>query len=131
MLSWKRSYILKDTMKAYGNFKNMKQKCMKEVMFFLYVKVYVFWKLIRYTMHWDKTQMLKKIPSNKINVTKNALFLLSWAPAHHSFTFNSRLLYELKHKVHLPETVCQIFHFRFRLVFIKVHIFVQQKAWTL
>ena len=42
-------------------------------------------------MHRDKTQILKKIPWHKINVTKNALFFLSRAPTHHthhSFTFN-------------------------------------------
>ena len=75
--------------------------------------------------------MLKKIPSDKINGTKNALFFLSRAPTHHSFTFNLRFLYELKHKVRLSKTVCGIFHFRFRFVFIKVYIFVQQNAWTL
>ena len=75
--------------------------------------------------------MFKKFPSNKINSTKNALFFLSPAPTHHSLTFNLRFLYELKHKVHLSKTVCEIFHFRFRFVFIKVYIFVQQNAWTL
>ena len=48
-----------------------------------------------------------------------------------SFTFDLRFLYELKHKVRLSKTVCGIFHFRFRFVFIKVYIFVQQNAWTL
>ena len=72
--------------------------------------------------------MLKKNPSDKINGTKNALFFLSRAPAHHSFTFNLRFLYELKHKVCLSNTVCGIFHFRFRSVFIKVYIFTQQNA---
>ena len=33
---------------------------MREVMFFQYVKVYLFWKFIQYTIHWDETQMLKK-----------------------------------------------------------------------
>ena len=75
--------------------------------------------------------MLKKIPSDKINGTKNALFSLLRAPTHHSFTFNLRFLYELKHKVRLSKTVCGIFHFRFRFVFIKVEIFVQQNAWAL
>ena len=28
-----------------------------------------------------------KFPSDKINVTKNALFFISQAPTHHSFTF--------------------------------------------
>ena len=79
--------------------------------FFLYVKVCIFWKCIQYTIHWDKTQMLKKFPSDKINYTKNALSFLSWAPIHHSFTFNFQLLYELKHKVHLSKTTCGIFLF--------------------
>ena len=74
--------------------------------------------------------MLKKFPSEKINGTKNALFFLSRVPIHHSFTFNLRFLYELKHKVRLSNTVCGIFHFRFLFVFIKVYIFVQQNAWT-
>ena len=72
--------------------------------------------------------MLKKFPSDKINGTKNALFFLSRAPTHHSFTFNLRFLYELKHKVHISETVCEIFFFRFRFVFIKEYIFVQQNT---
>ena len=75
--------------------------------------------------------MLKKCSSGKINGAKNALFFLSRAPTHHSFTFNLRFLYELKHKIRLSKTVCGIFHFRFRFVFIKVYIFVQQNAWTI
>ena len=75
--------------------------------------------------------MLKNIPLGKINGAKNTLFFLSRAPTHHSFTFNLQFLYELKHKVRLSKTVCGIFHFRFRFVFIKVYIFVQQNAWTL
>ena len=75
--------------------------------------------------------MLKKFPSDKINGTKNALFFLSRAPTHHSFTFNLRFLHELKHKVCLSKTVCGIFHFRFRFVFIKSYIFVRQNAWAL
>ena len=74
--------------------------------------------------------MLKKFPSDKINGTKNALFFLSRAPTHHSFTFNLQFLYELKHKVRLSKTVYEIFHFRFRFVFIKIYLFVQQNAWT-
>ena len=53
--------------------------------------------------------MLKTFSSDKINGTKNALFFLSRAPAHHSFTFNLRFLNELKHKVRLSKTVCGIF----------------------
>ena len=75
--------------------------------------------------------MLKKFPSDKINGTKNACFFFSRVLAHYSFTFNLRFLYELKHKLCLPKTVYGILHFRFRFVFIKVYIFVQQNAWTL
>ena len=72
--------------------------------------------------------MLKNFLSDRINVTKIVLFFLLRASSHHSFTFNSQFLYELKCKVHLSKTVCGIFHFKFRLVFIKACIFVQQKA---
>ena len=68
--------------------------------------------------------MLKKLPSDKINVTKNALFFLSLGPNHQSFTFNMRFLYELKHMVRLSKSMCGIVHFRSRFVFIKVYIFV-------
>ena len=74
--------------------------------------------------------MLKKSPLDKINVIKNALFFALRAPTHRSFTFNSRFLYKLRQKVHLSKNVCGIFHFQFRLVFVKVYIFVQQKAST-
>ena len=71
--------------------------------------------------------MLKKIPFDKIKATKNTLFFLSRAPTHHSFTFNLWFLYELKHKFHLPKTVCGIFRFRFGFVFIKVYVFFFNK----
>ena len=60
--------------------------------FFLYLKVYIFWKFIQYTIHWDKTQILRKFSSDKTNLTKNALFFISWTPTHDSFTFNSQFL---------------------------------------
>ena len=99
--------------------------------FFLYVKVCIFWKCIQYTIHWDKTQMLKKPLLDKLNRKKNAHFFLSRAPTHYSFTFNLLFLYEMRQKVQLPKTVCGIFHFWFRFVFIKVYTFVQQNVWTL
>ena len=74
--------------------------------------------------------MLKKTPSDKINVIKNVLFFLSRVPASHSFTLNSRFLFELKHKVRFSKKMCRVFHFQFRFVFIKVYIIFQQKAWT-
>ena len=119
--------MLKDTLKAFSDFKN-KQKSISSNVFW-YVKTCIFWKCIQYTIHWDKTQMLKKIPSDKINGTKNALFFLSRAPTHHSFTFNLRFLYELKHKVRLYKTVRGIFIFdsvlfllKFIFLFNKMHV---------
>ena len=41
---------------------------------------------------------VKKIPLDKVNVTKNAQFFLSATSSNHSFTFNLRFLFELKHK---------------------------------
>ena len=75
--------------------------------------------------------MFRKFPSDKINGTKNALFFLSRAPTHHSFTFNLRFLYELRHKVRSLKLCVRFNNFRFRLVFIKVYIFIQQNAYTL
>ena len=68
--------------------------------------------------------MLKKLPSDKINVAKNAIFSLLQAPTHLSFTFNSRFLCELKYKVHLSKILCGIFDFRFRFVYLRICIFV-------
>ena len=59
---------------------------------------------------------------------KNALFFLSRAPTHHSFTFNSQFLYELRHQAHPSKSMYGIFHFQFRLAFIKGYVFGQQKA---
>ena len=57
------------------HFKNKQKNVWSNV--FWYVKVCTFWKCIQYTIHWDKTQMLKKIPFDKINGTKNALIFFS------------------------------------------------------
>ena len=116
------NFQLMDTLKAFDDFKN-KQKGVGSNIFW-YVKVChsetVF--NILYTCH--KTQMLKKIPSDKINISKDALFFRSWVSTHHNFTFNLRFLCELY-------TVCGNSQFRFRFFFIKVYIFVKQNAWTL
>ena len=97
----------------------------------VYEVMFSFWKCIQYTIYRDKRVLLKKFPSDKINSTKNTLFFFLWAPTHHSFTFNSQFLYELKHKACIYTTLCGIFHFRFRFLSIKVYIFVQQNQMTL
>ena len=71
--------------------------------------------------------MLKKIPWDEINGTKNVLFFLSRAPIHHSFTFKLRLLYELKHKVCLSETVCVRFLIFDSVPFLSKFIFLFNK----
>ena len=78
---------------------------------FWYVKVYIFWKFIQYTIHWDKTLALKNFFGQN-NSYKNALSFLSRALSRHSFTFNTQFLYELKHKFNLSKIVCGIFPFR-------------------
>ena len=72
--------------------------------------------------------MLKKFPSDKINGTKNALCFISRATTRHTFTFNLRFLNEMKHKVRLSKTECEIFHFgsvsfllKFIFLFNKMH----------
>ena len=47
---------------------------------------------IQCTKYWDKTQMLRKFPLDKISGTKNALLFLLRAASHHSFNFNFRFL---------------------------------------
>ena len=109
---------------AFDDFKNKKKSVWSNV--FWYTKVCTFWYCIQYFIHWDKRQMLKKFASNKINGTKNALFFLSRAQTHQSFTFNLRFLYELKYKGRHSEIVCRIFHFRFHFVFTQIYISVQK-----
>ena len=72
---------------------------MKKYVYFWYVKLCIFIQCTIYTE-------IKKNTFEKINVTKNALFSLSQAPTHHSFSFNSRFLCELKQKFHLSKILC-------------------------
>ena len=113
--------LVKNTLKALNDFKNKRKGVWINVLWF--AKVYIFWSFFQYTIHRDKHKWQKSFL-----LTKFTLFL-SRDQTHHSFTFNSQFLYELKNKVGLSESVYEIFHFRFYLVFIKVFFF-QQKAWT-
>ena len=139
LLTWKaylselffnmKFFLLFFKKESFGNFKN-KQKSVSSNAFW-YEKIFVFWKFIQFTKHWNKMQRLQKFPLDKINVTNNAYFFVSRPPTHHSFAFNLRCLNELKHKARISKSMCGTFHFRFRFVFIKVDIFVQQKAWII
>ena len=88
---------------------------------------FIFWKFIQYTIHWDKTQMLKKFPLDKINVTINAL-----TSFFHELQLITVLLLirnsYISWSTNFSKTVYGIFHFRFCLVFIKFYIFFQKKA---
>ena len=97
-IHWKLSTILKTSNKIVWS--NL----------FWYGKVHIFWKFIRYTIHRDKAETLKKfIQTIQTLQIMHYFYFLSRAPTYHYFTFNTRFLYELKHKVHFSQGVCQIF----------------------
>ena len=66
------SSILNETLKALDDFKNKQKNVRGDV--FWYVKVHIFRKCILYVIDWDLNTIVKKISSDKINGTKNALF---------------------------------------------------------
>ena len=94
------------TLNVFDDFRNKQKSLWSNV--FLVCKAICILKVYSTTIHLDKTQMLKKFFSEKINI------------------YNM-----LKDMAYLSKTECEIFHFQFRHVFIKVFIFVQQKAWNL
>ena len=98
---------------------------------FWYVIVCIFCKCIQYMIYWDKTQMVKKFPLDKITGIQKLLSYFFHKLQLISYIFNFQFLYGLKHKVHLSKNVCGIFHFQFCFVFIKVCISAQQNAWSL
>ena len=72
-ISWgKVLNSLKDTTEAFDDFKNKQKEWMNKCSW--YLKVYIFWNFIKHLMHWDKTQILKRISTYKINGPKNTLF---------------------------------------------------------
>ena len=79
---YSRGVTLKYRLTAFDGFNNKQTNKMFEVMFFWYVKVYIFWNCIQYTIHWAIAQMLKRFLLDKINGTKYALSFLSRAQTH-------------------------------------------------
>ena len=51
---------IKDTLNALDDFEN-KQKSLWSNNF-QYVKVYIFWRFIQYSINWDQIQTLRKFP---------------------------------------------------------------------
>ena len=98
---------------------------------FWYVKVYMFWKCIQYTIHWDKTQTpfgqnkrYKKCPLFSFARSSPFYFIAVLFLICDSYMSWSTRFVSLK--------LCVGFSiFRFRFVFIKVYNFVQENAWTL
>ena len=81
---------------------------------FSYIKVCIFWNCIQYTIHWDKTQMLKTISLGQNKWYKYCYF----------YFWKLQLITVLLLICDSYKTVCGIFHFQFRSIFIKVYIFV-------
>ena len=106
-IHWKLSTILKASMK----------ECFLICVFF--------YKCIQCTMRQKKN--VGKFPADKINGKKNVLFL-SLPSTHHRFTFNSRFLYELKHKVRLSIFNSVSFLSKFTFLFNKTHGLFDFKA---
>ena len=114
---------IKDTLKAFDDFKNKQKSVWSNV--FWYVKVCIFWKCIQYTIYWDKTQMLKKFPSDKMKGTKNRelqLIIVLLLICDSYMSWSTRFV---------SPKLSGIFHFWLLFIFIKDYIFVQQNAWIL
>ena len=123
-IHWRLSTILKTSNKSvWNNFFFVFFVC-----FFWYVKVYIFWKFIQYTIHWDKTQILQKSPSEKINVTKNPLFFFRELQLitillliRNSYTSRSTWFISLKQCVGFSITESVLFLLKFTFLFNKKH----------
>ena len=63
--------MLKDALKALDDFKSKQKR---------YVEVRIYWKYIKYTIHWDKILMLNKLPLDKTKSAKNFSFVSSNSP---------------------------------------------------
>ena len=65
---------------------------------------------IYYTLRSNKN--FEKISFRQDKQYKQRPLFLWRPPTHyHSFTFNLRFLYELKHQIRLSKTMCGVFHF--------------------
>ena len=126
--------ILKDTLKAFDDFKNKQKSVWSNV--FRYVKVCIIWKCVQYTIHWDKIQMLKKISFGQ-NKRYKKCTRFSFPSSNSSqllLIYDSYMSWSTKF-VSLKLCVRFLIPFRFYFIFLKyafkVDIFVQQYVWTL
>ena len=112
-------FCLKNTMKAFGDFKN-KQKGVRGNIFW-YVEVCLFWKFVQYVIQWDKTHW--DINFLQINGRKKCpLFFFGELQL-----ITVLFLISCSYVIRLSKWVC---NFKFCFGFIKVYVFGQQKVWT-
>ena len=115
MIHWRPSNILKTSKKTYEvQFFNTQKYIYSESKSIYILKVCTLYIEIKYKRY-----------KNFLKIT--ALFFLLRASTHHSFIFNQRFLYELKHRVRLSKSMCRIFYFRLHFIFVKVYFFVYSK----
>ena len=120
-----------DPLKDLQGFWRFLKKAIKvyEVMFFWHGKVYLFWKFIQYTIHWDKTQIFKKNLSDKTDLTKMYSFLFRELQ-HITLLLLIRNSYTSWSTMFISLEVSWDFPFSIPFVFIKLYFF-PQKAWAL
>ena len=75
LFKMRKCVSLKDTLKAFDDFKNKQKRVWSNV--FWYIKVCIFWKCIQYTIHWDIAQILKTFPADKANGTEIPYFFFN------------------------------------------------------
>ena len=97
---------------------------------YIYIYVYIFWKFysIHYTLEWN-TAIKKIYHLDKINITKNAFFFLSWALTHHNFTLNLQFISELKHKTDLSKSILGFSIFNSFSLSLKFIFLFNKKHW--
>ena len=91
-------------------------------MFFWHGKVYLFWKFIQYTIHWDKTQIFKKNLSDKTDLTKIYSFLFRELQ-HITLLLLIRNSYTSWSTMFISLEVSWDFPFSIPFVFIKLYFF--------
>ena len=90
VISERKVITLKDTLKAFDDFKNKQQRSVWNHVFW-----YVYSESLFSIVYIEiKLKCLYKFPSDKINGSRKALFFLSRSPTHNSFTFNLRFFYD-------------------------------------
>ena len=120
--------VLRIHLRAFDDFKNKQQKCMKK--WFLICKSIYILKVYSKTYIEIKRKCWKNSSGQNKRYKKCTFFFLSRAPIHHGFDFNFRFLFELKHKVHSLE-VCVVFSIFDSVSFLLkfIHLFKKEHGF--